>query len=349
MFEQTVHIIDQAVSDGACSCAALAIGQGNILLKKVVRGKIRLPNGPQATLQTRFDMASLTKVLSTTMIALLAIDGGKLCLWDPISRFFPVDKDKESISIFHLLTHTSGLLPHIMLEDTITSPGQAVDCILKSALIHDVGAVPDYSCMGFIVLGRILESIYGKPLDILAKEMVFAPLGMMSTGYLPHPGNIAATEIDPSTGNAFTGIVHDENARFLNGVSGNAGVFSNLEDFITFAAMLASGGGFKGKPFLSPAVFKIAIQNYTLGADVHRGLGFHLAGTPANFMGDLFPPNSFGHTGFTGTSLAIDPDTGFYVALLTNRVHPSRDNLQLMRIRRQLHNAAYSEFSMQYA
>lgn len=349
MFEQSIHIIEQAVTDGACSCAALAIGQGNTLLKKVVRGKIRLPNGPQATLQTRFDMASLTKILSTTMIALRAIEDGLLCLWDPISRFFSVEEDKETITIFHLLTHTSGLAPHIPLEGTILDPALAVDCILKSTLVHPVGAMPDYSCMGYIVLGRILASIYGKPLDALAKEMVFSPLGMTSTGYLPRPGNIASTEADPLTGNPFTGIVHDENARFLGGVSGNAGVFSTIEDCILFAAMLASGGRFQGKPFLSPAIFKIAIKNYTLGADVHRGLGFHLAGTPANYMGDLFPANSFGHTGFTGTSLAIDPNTGFYVILLTNRVHPSRENNQIMRIRRQLHNAAYSEFSKQYA
>ena len=136
-------------------------------------------------------------------------------------------------------------------------------------------------------------------------------------------------------------MVHDENARFLRGVSANAGVFSNIEDMIRFCTMLSKNGD----GFLSTALMKKATVNYTPGFDVHRGLGFHMAGTEYNYMGDLFPVCSFGHTGFTGTSVAVDPTTGFYVILLSNRVHPTRENLKLFPFRRRLHNALYAAFS----
>jgi CubicO group peptidase (beta-lactamase class C family) len=127
----------------------------------------------------------------------------------------------------------------------------------------------------------------------------------------------------------------------LRGVSANAGVFSDIGDMITFAAMLARNGG----GYLTPATMAAATRCHASTSEVRRGLGFHLAGTPFNYMGDLFPACSFGHTGFTGTSLAVDPTTGFYLILLINRVHPTRENLKLMRFRRTLHNAAYAEFS----
>ena len=345
MFERAVQLAQGAVREGACPCAVLAIGQKEKVFVKTARGRLRLPAGPEATAHTRFDMASVTKVLATSMLAFRAVEAGDLCLWDPVSRFFPVGKDKEAMSILHLMTHTSGLPAHIMLRGEISDPAQAVSCILNAPLIQPVGKAPLYSCMGFILLGKILEKIYGAGLDALSREMVFKPLGMGRTGYLPAPGNIAATELNPETGQALCGVVHDENARFLGGVSGNAGVFSDIDDMIRFASMLACNGLISNTPFLSPAMLRAATHNYTPGFDVHRGLGFHLAGTEANFMGDLFPETSFGHTGFTGTSLAVDPETGFYVILLTNRVHPARENTLLMRVRRQLHNAAYSEFS----
>jgi len=166
---------------------------------------------------------------------------------------------------------------------------------------------------------------------------------MMHTGYLPSGDNIAATEVDSSTGKAWQGIVHDENARFLRGVSANAGIFSCIDDMILFAQMLANGGD----GYLSPAMFAKSICCHAENGDIRRGLGFHLAGTPFNYMGDLFPECSFGHTGFTGTSLAVDPTTGFYLILLSNRVHPTRENLKLMRFRRTLHNAMYASFSLE--
>lgn len=139
-------------------------------------------------------------------------------------------------------------------------------------------------------------------------------------------------------------MVHDENARFLGGVSGNAGVFSDLGDMVRFASMLACGGTYGGTPYLSPATLQTAGRNYTPGMNEHRGLGFHLPG-PGSFHGDLFPPGSIGHTGFTGTSLIVDPGSGLYVVLLSNRIHPTRENMKFIRVRRTVHNAAMAEFS----
>lgn len=135
--------------------------------------------------------------------------------------------------------------------------------------------------------------------------------------------------------------MHDENARFLGGVSANAGVFSDIRDCARYASMLACGG----KGYLAPATLRAAIRNYTPGHDAHRGLGFHVAGLPGEFFGDLFPAPSFGHTGFTGTSLVVDPESGVFAVLLSNRVHPSRENARHLRFRRRFHNAVYAALS----
>jgi CubicO group peptidase (beta-lactamase class C family) len=195
--------------------------------------------------------------------------------------------------------------------------------------------------MGYILLGKILEKISGLPLDQLADEYVFRPLGMKNTGYHP-AGTCAPTELDPATGQCLQGIVHDENARFLKGISANAGVFSNIDDMITFVKMLALGGN----GYLSPATLAAALRNRTPDSKGEfRGLGFNLAGSPKSFLGDLVSPRAYGHTGFTGTSIAIDPATGLWVVLLTNRVCPTRANLKLTRIRHLVHNAAAAEAS----
>ena len=236
------------------------------------------------------------------------------------------------------MTHTSGVTPAFDLSSESSGPDDAVRAILAHPLDGVPGDMPRYSCMGYILFAKMLEKLYGKKLDTLANDMVFAPLGMNHTGYLPNDTNVAATELNRRTGELIQGIVHDENARFMGGVSGNAGVFSDLEDMIKFTEMLAMGG----KDYLSANTLRVAIRNRTPGFDVHRGLGFHLGGTTQNYLGDLLPPESFGHTGFTGTSIAVDPTTGFYVILMTNRVHPTRDNLKLMRFRRAFHNALYA-------
>ncbi|MDR0396504.1 MAG: beta-lactamase family protein [Oscillospiraceae bacterium] len=295
-----------------------------------------------ADIATRFDMASCTKAFAATPLSLLAIEDGDLTLFDTISRFFPdAPPDKSGITILRLLTHTSGFTPHYHIQDDTDDPARVIESILRSPLLDQPEGTPAYSCIGFILLGKILEKIYGAGLDELSDARVFKPLGMRNTSYNPTGVNIAPTETDAETGTAWRGIVHDENARFLGGVSANAGIFSDIADTSRYCAMLANDG----EGFLAEATLRKATRNYTPGHDTHRGLGFHLAGSPLNYMGDLFPPESFGHTGFTGTCFAVDPYTGFYATLLTNRVHPTRANEKILRFRRVFHNRIYAAFS----
>lgn len=335
-FAFVYELVHRAIESGDFPAAAYAVGSREQVLVRGVCGDAR-----PATL---FDMASLSKVLSATMIALHMIENGLICLTDTVGRFFNAPPDKADITIHQLMTHTSGISAHFHLTDWTDDPAKAVDVILGQPLVAGPGETTIYSCMGFILLGKILEQVGSQPLDGLARDWVFDPLGMARTTYRPE-GHVAPTEWDSGTGRLLCGVVHDENARFLNGISANAGVFSDLDDMIRFAAMLACGGrSADGSVFLSPAIFRLATADHTPGKSEHRGLGFHLVGE-GSFMGDLFPPGSFGHTGFTGTSLAVDPSSGLYVILLTNRVNPTRDNLAIIRFRKIFHNAIYTAFS----
>lgn len=333
-FEQVHRLILQGLEDGAYPSAALAVGIGDRTFLKRTYG--------DCTDTTLFDMASLSKILGPTMIALRFLEEGRFRLYDTVADFFPdAPADKKDITILQLMTHTGGFPAHFFLSDYTSDPADAARVILDHPLAQAPGGDPIYSCMGYILLGKILEKITGLPLDELAEKYVFFPLGMRNTGYHP-AGNCAPTELDPATGKCLQGVVHDENARFLKGISANAGVFSTIDDMITFVKMLA----LDGKDYLSPATLSAALINRTPNSKGEfRGLGFNLAGSPRSFLGDLVSPRAYGHTGFTGTSIAIDPETRLWMVLLTNRVCPTRTNLKLSRIRCLAHNAAAAEAS----
>ena len=338
-FHRVHQLIQQGLEDGAYPCAALAVGIGQTTYLKRTYGP--------CTEKTLFDMASVSKILGPTMVAFRFLEEGQIRLYDTVGVFFPdAPADKQDITVLQLMTHTSGIAAHFFLSEHTADPAEAANVILNYPLAQETGSDPVYSCMGYILLGKILESIGGASLDELAKKYVFDPLGMSHTGYHPE-GDVAPTEMDAATGRPLQGIVHDENARFLKGISANAGVFSDLDDMITFTKMLACGGKTSSEnDYLSPAALRAALINRTPeSAGEFRGLGFNLAGSPRSFLGDLMSPKAFGHTGFTGTSFAVDPETGLWVVLLTNRVCPSRDNLKLMRLRSLVHNAAAAEAS----
>ena len=338
-FERVDALVRQGLEQGAYPSAALAVGIGPELFLKKTYGS--------CTEKTLFDMASVSKILSPTMIAFRFMEEGLLRLYDRVGDFFPeAPEEKRDITVLQLMTHTGGFPAHFFLSDRTDDPADAARVILEHPLSQAPGSDPVYSCMGYILLGKILEKIGGAPLDVLAQTHVFGPLGMAHTGYHP-TGDIAPTERDAATGNLLQGIVHDENARFLEGISANAGVFSDLNDMIRFARMLSRGGKQEnGTPYLSPAMLRAALVNRTpRSKGEFRGLGFNLAGSPGNFLGDLMSPRAYGHTGFTGTSIALDPDTGLWVVLLTNRVCPTRDNTKLIRMRSLIHNAAAAEAS----
>ncbi len=365
-------LLSRAVERQIIPCAAYAVGCGDeIYVKDSIGYRSLFPAREEVTPATRFDMASLTKVLSTTMVALRFIEEGKLLLSDPLSRFFTrnelsgIPEGRAGVTVFHLMTHTSGLTPHIALwreiPDCVVGSADFDSAVLRVILgsqpFCGVGEQVHYSCMGYILLQRILERIGGKSLDMLAKEYVFDPLGLTSTGYLPFGDNqnksdrdVAATEFSSIHQYYICGHVHDENAHFLGGVSGNAGVFSTLDDTVRFARMLSLRGALpatrgEGR-FLTKRMFDLAVQDYTKGKNESRGLGFQLRPPlPAlSAAGDLFGYGSFGHTGFTGTSLYVDADTGIWAVLLTNAVHLGRDKTEFFRVRRLFHNTVMGAF-----
>lgn len=332
------------VREGCFPSAAAAVGVKNHVLAEAFAGEAPVPGGTPVDAHTRYDMASLSKVIGTSMVALRAMEAGKLRLDERIVDFFPdAPADKADITVFRLMTHTGGFEPSFRLDRLLTDPEDAVRCILDYPLAEKPGVRPVYSCMGYILLGKMLEKRLGAPLNELADRMVFRPLGMAETCYCPDPASavFAATEVDPVSGRPWTGVVHDENARFLRGISGNAGVFMSLSDGIRFASMLAAGGA----GFLRPETLKAAEKNYTPGQEQHRGLGFQISGSPDCFLSTAVPEGTFGHTGFTGTSLLVEPESGFWVLLLTNRVYPTRDTAALFPFRRKLHAEAWTLFS----
>lgn len=370
-------LLTDALTRGIIPCAAYAVGRGHEIYDKASLGYRSLfPAREALTEDTRFDMASLTKLLSTTMVALRLLQEGVLLLSDPLARFFTPEElvdapeGRREATVFHLMTHTSGITPHIPLQKALSAQGidyskasdsEIIGTILRSKPFGEVGEQVHYSCMGYILLQRIIERVCGQSLDRLAQDYVFQPLGMTQTGYLPfgdnqnHPeANVAVTEFSSHHGYYISGHVHDENAHFLGGISGNAGVFSTLRDCVTFAQMLSLGGalpaatpGESGSRLLSPRIFQLATTDHTRGKAESRGLGFQLRPPlPAlSAAGDLFSYGSYGHTGFTGTSLYVDAQTGLWAVLLTNAVHLGRDKTEFFHVRRCFHNAVIGEFT----
>ncbi|MBE5802264.1 MAG: beta-lactamase family protein [Clostridiales bacterium] len=345
-FSKADQVIRQALNDEAFTSACLLVGRGERVLFRRAYGRLSMEeDAPLTTEQTRYDLASLTKPLVIGMLTLRAMESGKLCLWDQLGTFVDAPEDKRAITIAQILTHTAGFSTGVHLWQTCRNPNQATEHLLAAPLRYRPGSAQQYCCAGYILLGQLLECLYDMRLSELAVQEVFWPLKMQKTGYLPVAGNIAATEMQDD-GKCLSGVVHDENARFLGGVSGNAGVFSTMDDLALFVQMLAAQGALPdGSRYLSPATVRLSMQNHTSTMPQGRGLGFYLPKLDNGYTGDLFPVETIGHTGFTGTSFTLDPTSGLYVILLTNRICPSRDSMQIYRVRRLLHNAVYAAVS----
>lgn len=344
MFENIVSALEKAVADGVTPSAAIAIGTKDGILLERCFGVRDLDDPVPVNVNTLYDMASLTKIIGTTMVAYHFIEKGLIRLDDTLNTFYPGTlPDKRDITIRQIMTHSSGMPAHFYVSFEAATPAQAAEAILAHPLSYPTGSEVEYSCMGFILLAKILEKIGGKPIDELAKELVFDPLGMANTTYAVKTDNVASTEYVAEEGGCLKGIVHDENARFMKGISGNAGIFSDLKDMERFALMLLNDGVLDGKRYLSKAMLHTALKNYTPGKSENRGIGMKLG--LGGFMGDLTSDSAYGHTGFTGTSLVVDPEMGIYVVLLANRVHPTRANVKFVRFRGLLHNMIFSEWS----
>lgn len=342
-FTRVDQVVTRALEEGAFTSACLLVGRNEKVLFRRAYGRLGIEeDSPVTNEQTLYDLASITKPLAVGMLTLRALEEGRLCLWDKLGSFIDAPRDKCDISIEQLLTHTAGFPTGIHLWQQTRDPADAADVILHTPLIAPPGLRELYCCAGFILLGQLLECLYGEPLDHLAAREVFRPLRMQHTGFNPMDGNIACTEMEDD-GRCLQGVVHDENARFLGGVSGNAGVFSTMDDLALFLQMLAARGELPdGSRYLCRATLEAAMLNRTPGMAQGRGLGFYLPWYDSGYTGDLFPKETIGHTGFTGTSITLDPTSGLYVVFLTNRVCPSRESLGIYRVRRLLHNAVYA-------
>ncbi|SCF16793.1 CubicO group peptidase, beta-lactamase class C family [Micromonospora viridifaciens] len=295
---------------------------------------VELPADQQLPMRpdTIFDLASVSK-LFTTIVAMQQVERGRVDLDAPVARYVPefAAGGKEAVTVRMLLTHTSGLPAFTALWSKYPTPAERFAATLATPLTAPPGTRYVYSDLGLITLGVLVERVTGQPLAELVRDGVTAPLGMADTGYNPGPerrSRIAATEYQPYAGRGMVwGEVHDENAWSLGGVAGHAGVFSTAADLAVLCQALLNGGTYRGQRILRDDTVRAMLVNYnapleSADPESRRGLGFEL--NKHWYMMGLSSPVAFGHTGFTGTSIVIDPLSHSFVILLSNRVHPDR-------------------------
>ena len=315
--------IQRAIHEGQIPGAVIVIGhKGAVVYRKAYGQRSLEPKRAPMTATTVFDMASLTKVLATTGSVMRLLEQGQIRLNDPVSKYLPDfgKYGKEDITIRQLLTHYSGLREDLDLKTPWGGKETAYQMANEEKLVTPPGAVFRYSDINFIVLGELVEKLSGMSLDHYADAHIFQALGMKDTRFLPPASwlpRIAPTEYDERNV-MLHGVVHDPTARRMGGVAGHAGLFSTADDVAKFAQALL-GGKFPLSPL---TVQKMTMPEQPPTATVMRGLGWDIDSPFSTNRGDLFPIGSFGHTGFTGTSLWMDPKTDTYVVLLTNGVHP---------------------------
>jgi beta-N-acetylhexosaminidase len=356
------NIVSTHLVAGAAPGAALAIGRRGRLVRLRGYGALDRRRGyDEVNDSTLYDVASLTKVVATTTALMMLHDEGLLRLDDPVQRHLPEWKGsaaKEAVTIRQILLHTAGLPAYGAFYRDLRGREQYRRRITSLSLQYEPGSRVLYSDLGIILLGFIVEQVSGRRLDVFLRERLFAPLGMRDTGFnplqwpygmlqqegdadaaseprTPFIARIAPTEIDTSFRRRhIRGEVHDENAFALGGVAGHAGLFSSARDLAVFAQLLLNRGFFGGQRFIDPATVDLFTRSRAGG----RALGWD---TPdgTNSAGCCFSPLSFGHTGFTGTSIWIDPERELFIVLLTNRVNPTRDNQRHIPLRRDVADA----------
>jgi beta-N-acetylhexosaminidase len=337
-------IVAEGIRDSAFPAAQIAVVRNGIVVLNKSFGTLTYdPSSRETNSSTMFDIASLTKVVATTTAVMKLYDGKKLPLDDPVSKYIPQfsSGSKSRMTIRHLLTHTGGFKPFLTLIDVCKTPQETLDSIYASQLVAAPGDTVIYSDLGMIVLGKVVEKIAGMTLDRYVKETFFEPLGMNSTGFNPPQStwkSIAPTEVDTVWRKRLVqGTVHDERSALLGGVAGHAGLFSNTTDLSMFMQMLLNRGTYGGVRYLSPETVELFTRRQP-GAGT-RALGWDTKSPKGSSAGELFSQSSFGHTGFTGTSIWVDPERNMSVILLTNRVHPTRANGKIFMVRPAVHDA----------
>lgn len=340
-WEELARVVDSAVHNGAAPGAVVAVSvRGQRFFHAT--GRIGFEETALVSPATVYDLASLTKVVALTTLTMMAVDQGLIHLEDSVSHFLPAFAGgaKPSITIRHLLTHSSGLPAHRALWREAPTTAAAIPLVLSTPLDTVPGTRMVYSDLGAIILTQIVEQVFGAPIDRLFATKVAGPLRLTSTRFLPPKRwikRIAPTERDPWRGRLIRGEVHDENAAFLGGRSGHAGLFSTAEDLIVFGEWLLrrreDDGTLTGPgPRLSGSVVREFTRRQDVVSGSSRALGWDTP-SPGSSAGTRISADSFGHTGFTGTSIWLDPTRGLVVVLLANRVNPTRDNPRLAPLR----------------
>ncbi len=340
-------VLDRAVADQAFPGGVLAVGYHNALAVHAFGRQTYDARSPSVTPETMYDAASLTKSVATTTLVAMQVEAGQVDLDATVAHYIPEwaggpNPDWRSrVTIRNLLTHTSGLPAHEDFYKTIKSQQEMIAQICAVPLSYEPGTQSVYSDLGFILLGEILQRVTGRTLDQLARERIFAPLGMESTMFKPPTAlltRIAPTEMDATWRKRLIhGEVHDENAFAMGGVAGHAGMFATAPDLAAFCQMMLNGGIYAHKRLLARATLDQFTAPSTLGQG-ERTLGWMLP-TGNSASGHFLAPGSFGHLGFTGTSIWIDPSRELFVILLTNRVYPTRDNEKIAQVRPAVHDA----------
>ncbi len=331
------------LADSAFSAAQLAIVKDGDLVWNKSYGKFSYDaHSREINGNALFDLASVTKVVATTSAVMKLYEKGLLRLDDPVSKFLPrfAIGEKAKITIRHLLLHRGGFPPFRKFWEFCADSAAMTDSVFSTPLVATPGDSTIYSDLGFITLGKIVERISGMNLSAFVQKEFFVPLEMRNTMYkVPTElrWRAVATEYDSVWRKRLVqGTVHDENAEFLGGISGHAGLFSTARDLAAFTEMLIDGGMYNGRRVLQDSTIEAFVRTRREGQD--RWLGWDMRSPKGSSAGKLFSDSSFGHTGFTGTSIWIDPARRLGVIFLTNRVHPTRANTKLFKIRPVLHD-----------
>lgn len=330
--ERTLQTINEALSDRLINSIALRVGKGDEILFDLFKS-----NGKNIDETTLFDMASVTKIVATTTLCYIAFEKKLLSPDDEISAFFECSNDKKGLRISHLLTHTIGFG-----HKNLTLYGRSYDDIAEyiTHIECDIPYGSDvlYSCPGFILLGKILEKIFGERLDVLFQKYVAKPLSMASSCFCPKETvNIVNSDKEAQ----YINVVNDYNCRYLGGIAGNAGLFSNISDLTKYINMLQR----KGSPLFGKEVFELGTVNYTEGMSSSRAYGFVYADGKYKRLGKLFTNGEIGHGGHTGQSVFLNKETGLYVILLTDATLSCGYEKGLYVISG-IHNAIYNDLSL---
>ncbi len=344
-FEKVRKTVEGAIKDSAFPSAVVAVMQNGRVLFHEAFGRLTYDTlSARTDTNTIYDLASVTKVLATTLCLMRLYDEGKIRLTDSVKTFIPEfgNRGKEKILIRNLLIHDSGLIPFRRYSQFCPSADSALRHIYNDTLIKPVGDSTIYSDLNFILLGEIIRRITGKPLNDYFQETFAQPLGLRHTLFAPPDSlryRIAPTEVDCTWKLPFARpLVHDPTAALSGGVSGHAGLFSTASDILALMQVVMNGGSFGGRTFFK----KETVELFTLRDSVHRvrALGWDVRDTGEKAStGKYFSMQSYGHLGYTGTSVWVDPTRQLCVVFLTNRVYPTSANNKIRAVRRLLHDA----------